>query len=62
MLGIAEKRKRVGLTQDELAKKLGVSQAAVSLWELGTSSPNSSLLLKLADALECSVEELLKEG
>ena len=59
---IAHKRTRLGLSQAELAKKLGVSQAAVSLWELGSASPNSSLLLKLADALECTVDELLKEG
>lgn len=58
---IAEKRKRVGLSQEELAKKLGISQPAVAKWESGVSRPNILLLPKLAEVLECTVDELLKE-
>ena len=59
---IAEKRKRVGLSQADLAKKMGISQPAVAQWENGVSRPNISLLSKLAEVLECTVDELLKEG
>lgn len=62
MKTISDRRKRQGLTQEELAKKMGVSQVAVSKWESGVTRPNTSLLVKLAEVLECTVDELLKEG
>ena len=48
-----------GLTQAELARKLGVSDAAVRMWELGHREPDLSMLTAIADALGVTVAELL---
>lgn len=56
---IASARKAKGLTQEELAEKLGVSSQAVSKWENDLSCPDISLLPKLAQVLGMSVDELL---
>lgn len=51
-------RRRAGFSQCELAARLGVSQAAVAKLEKPGSYPNASKLPKIADALECSIDEL----
>lgn len=56
---IQEMRKVRGLTQKDLADRLGVTDKAVSKWERAVSSPDIELLIPLADALELSVQELL---
>ena len=58
---IQKYRKKCGLTQEELAKELGVTFQAVSKWENGTSDPSTSNLLALAKLYEVSVEEILKK-
>ena len=57
---IARRRKEIGLTQKELAERLGVTNKAVSKWETGGGMPDVSVLETLADALEVSVDELLR--
>lgn len=57
---IAELRKKQGLTQQQLADKLNLSNKTISKWESGNGSPDISNLLVLAEALEISVDELLK--
>ena len=57
---ISKKRRELCLTQKDLAKKLFVSDRAVSKWENGRSFPDSSLILKLCEILQISVYELLK--
>ena len=52
-------RNRVGLSQEKLAEKIGVTRQTVSKWEKGLSVPDADLLVKLADILEVSVAELL---
>lgn len=52
-------RKAAGLTQPELAKKIGVSHAAISYWENGVNIPNVKDCWKLADALSVSIDELV---
>ena len=52
-------RKEKGLTQQELAEKLGVSNKAVSKWETGEAMPETSQLLPLSKIFEVSVDELL---
>ena len=52
-------RKEVGLTQLQLAEKLNVTDRAVSKWETGKAMPDSSLMLKLCETLNISVNELL---
>lgn len=56
---IAEFRKKIGLTQEQLAEKLGVSAPAVSKWETGQSYPDIALLCPLARVLETDVDTLL---
>ncbi len=57
---IATKRKEKGLTQKELADKLGVTDKAVSKWERGLGCPDVSILEILADNLGVSILEVLK--
>ena len=57
---ISKLREEKGLSQSELGSKLGVSNKAVSRWENGRGYPDTSILLKLAEVLEITVDELLK--
>ena len=56
---IADLRKEKGMTQVQLAQKIGVSDRTVSKWENGRGMPEYSLLLPLCQELEISVNELL---
>lgn len=56
---IMSKRKSLGMTQQQLADKLGISFQAVSKWENGTTYPNIELLQDLAASLSITVDELL---
>lgn len=58
-LVIQEKRKALGLTQEQVAKHLNVTIPAVSKWEKGTTSPDISLLAPLARLLKTDVNTLL---
>ena len=53
------KRKKLGLTQEELAQKLFVTEKAISRWETGRGTPDISLLIPLAKILNVDVSELL---
>lgn len=53
------KRKELGITQDELAEKLFVTEKAISRWETGRGTPDISLLLPLSKELNVDVSELL---
>ena len=55
---IANCRKRQGLTQIELAEKLGVTDRSVSNWENGICLPDASLYRLLCDLLQISINEL----
>ena len=54
-------RKAKGLSQEELAIKLHIVRQTVSKWEKGLSVPDSGMLIRLAEALDTSVTELLGE-
>lgn len=56
---IWERRKRMGITQQTLARHLGVSKAAVSKWESGQSFPDITLLPVLAAFFNCTVDALI---
>ena len=56
---IAECRKKAGLTQMQLAEKLGITDKAISKWERGLTMPDTSIMLELCDILGISVNELL---
>ncbi|HYJ67296.1 MAG TPA: helix-turn-helix transcriptional regulator [Nocardioidaceae bacterium] len=52
-------RKRLGLTQEDLAQKMDVSQPTVSTWETGESMPEHDNMQLLAQVLEISRRELV---
>ena len=56
-LNIAALRKKKGVTQEELAKYVGISAQAVSKWENG-GVPDTELLPKIADFFEISIDRL----
>lgn len=56
---ILELRKQKGLTQKELAEKVGVSDKTISKWECGNSIPDITYLEALCNSLDISVNELL---
>ena len=55
---IVRSRKALGLTQEGLAQKLGVTNQAVSKWESGQSCPDLALLPLLADLFGITIDEL----
>jgi transcriptional regulator with XRE-family HTH domain len=52
-------RKAKGLTQEDLADKVGVSLTYIGYLELGYNIPNIHMLQKIADALEVQVKDLI---
>ncbi len=55
---VARTRRERGLTQDELSRRLGVTKAAVSKWELGQSLPDTALLPAIAAQLGLTIDAL----
>lgn len=56
---ISAHRKRLGLTQEALAERLGVTAQAVSKWENDQSCPDIAMLPKLAEIFAVTIDELL---
>ena len=54
-------RKKTGMSQEELADRLGVSRQAISRWELGSTLPDAPNLLKLSDLFGVSIDYLLRD-
>ena len=52
-------RKQLGLTQKELAIKLGKAQTVISSWEIGSGMPDAIDLTSIAKALEVSYDDLV---
>ena len=57
---LLEYRKKSGLSQEELAEKIGVSRQAVSKWERAEASPDTDNLIALADVYRVTLDELIK--
>lgn len=55
---LIKRRKELGITQDELADKLGVSRQSISKWENGECMPDTDKLIRLSDVLGMSLDEL----
>ena len=53
-------RQQKGLSQEELAQKIGVSSQTVSEWERGESSPDTDNLIALSEIYGISLDELIK--
>lgn len=58
-MSILSARTKAGLSQAKLAKLVGVSDAAVCQWETGKQMPRAGLLPKIAEILNCTIDELL---
>jgi len=54
-------RRRAGFTQEGLAEALNVSRQAVGKWECGQAMPEAATLLTLADVLNCTLDQLMRE-
>ena len=51
-------RRKSGLSQEQLAEKIGVSRQAISKWESGTSTPELEKLLALSECFHITLDEL----
>lgn len=56
---LRELRTERALTQGQLAERCGTSVSAISNFEAGNNSPTLGTLVRLANALECNVSELV---
>jgi transcriptional regulator with XRE-family HTH domain len=56
---MSELRQVKGLTQKQLAEKIGVSQQDIAYWERQAPAPRGEVLPKLAEVLEVSIDELM---
>ena len=52
-------RKAAGMTQQELAEKVGVQQRDISRWESCKREPGVLIVKKMAQALGCSMDDLV---
>lgn len=55
-------RTKAGLSQRELADKLFVSQQMVGAMETGIKTPSMNMLIRLAEVLDCSINDLVCEN
>lgn len=56
---ISERRRAAGLTQEDVASRLGVSRQTVGKWESGRATPELEKLIALCDLLGCTLDELV---
>ena len=57
---ISERRKKMRLTQGELATKIGVSKSAIAKWETDRGLPDRDNLKRLSDEIHVSVDKLYR--
>ena len=60
-MNIKALREKNEITQQSLARILGINQSAVSNWETEKAMPRADLLPKLAKALGCSIDDLFRD-
>ena len=61
MQNIRDAREAKGLTQEQFAKLVGVTQGAVAQWENGMTHPSFDKLIMIADVLEVPLDELVRK-
>jgi transcriptional regulator with XRE-family HTH domain len=59
---LAKARERAGISQVELAERMGTSQQTVAYWERKAVSLRSDVIIQLAEILDISADELLGTG
>lgn len=60
-MNIKEIREKNNLSQVELASRLGITKSAICSWEKGRYEPTAKNLKKLSKALDCTVDDLIRE-
>lgn len=64
MSGVAEQlktsRKRIGMTQEQIASVLGVSRNYIAQIEMGKKIPSLRLLIRIAEVIKCDVHILIQ--
>lgn len=58
-MSLKEIRKKLGYSQDEVAKQLGVHLTTYGKWELGQTEPDVNNLIKLSQIYRVSIDELV---
>lgn len=56
---LRELRKKKQLTQEQLAKRFGVTNRSVSRWETGSNMPDLSILVELADFYDVDIRDII---
>lgn len=59
---IKSMREASGMTQVQLAKRLGISRSSVNAWEQGISSPSTQYIVELSHIFRVSADYLLMNG
>ena len=59
---IKELRKTQSINQEKLSQLLGVSRSTVSMWEINKSEPDTQMLIKISNILNCSLDYLLEKS
>ena len=54
-------RQAKGMKQWQLAEAIGVKQESVAQWETGKTSPKFERLAAIADALDCTIDDLVRK-
>jgi transcriptional regulator with XRE-family HTH domain len=57
---LKECREDIGLTQDDIAKKLSITRQAISKWERGINEPDIETIVRLADIYDVTIDQLLR--
>lgn len=60
MNAIRTMREAMGLTQAELASRVGVTQTAIARYESGVRLPGIQIAARIAQALNCKIDDLMK--
>ena len=60
-MSIKSARKAKGISQRKLAELVGVQQGAVARWELGKAFPRFEKLAVIANSLDCTIDDLVRE-
>lgn len=59
MIRLTEYRKKNGMSQQDIADRLDISDNTVSQWETGARRPNIDMLIRLTEIFGCTADELL---
>ena len=59
---LTELRRKAGLSQEQLADRLGVTRQSVSKWESGAAMPELGKLIALSELFGASIDYLVKEN